>query len=91
VRIRANGETLCVVRARFEPRGIVTGAQRWIVKRGHERFLDQLVTHSSAGPMSHHDLFVMSQGRRADGTFDVDFFVGHEVLKAKKEERRKMP
>jgi hypothetical protein len=51
--------------------------------------LDQLVTHAPAGPMSHHDLLVVSQWRRADGTFDVDFFVGHEALKTQKEERRK--
>ena len=66
----------------FQHRRIVSGTQRCVIERGQERFLDQLMRHPSARAVSHHDLFVMRQRRRANCAFHVHGFVAHDATES---------
>ena len=66
----------------FQHRRIVSGTKRCVIERGQERFLNQLMRHASARAVSHHDLFVMRQRRRADRAFDVHGFITHDATKS---------
>ena len=53
-------------------------AKRCVIECGQEGFLNELMRHPPARAMSHHDLFVMRQGRRADRPFYVHGFIAHD-------------
>ncbi len=77
MRIGTNGK-FCM-QIGFKLRRIIPRTQSRVIKRRHERLLNQLVTHASARAMPHHNLLTMRQWRCTNRAFDVYCFVSHKT------------